>query len=106
MLDPQGRNQKCRTGVIVSPTGGISDDESFVVAAVTSTYREPLAADEIKLPWNRDRTKVRTGLTRPVVVKCSWLVAIEPTDVEAVAGELPLALLTEVLDRIRHLGET
>lgn len=103
MRDTQGRNPKRRTGVIITPTDEISQTDPFVVAAITSTFKEPLAEDEIRLPWNRDPAKVRTGLTTPVVVKCSWLVAITADDIEAVAGVVPDEVLRDILNRVSRL---
>lgn len=104
MQEPQGRNRKRRTGVIVTPSDEITDTGPFVVAAITSTFNEPTADDEIKLPWNRDPLKVRTGLTKPVVVKCTWLVSIQARDIEAVAGVVPPDKLKRILEQLARLS--
>jgi hypothetical protein len=100
MLDEQGRNPKKRAGVIVTAIDQISDDRPFVVVAVTSTFSEPLLGTQVKLPWNQDRRKVRTGLTKPVVAKCDWLCAIRKEDVESYGGVVPPAVLLEIIKRL------
>ena len=100
MVDEQGRNPKQRAGVIVTPSHQIADDQPFVVVAVTSTFTEPLLPTQIKLPWNRDRHKVRTGLTKPVVAKCDWLCTIGKDDIISFGGVVPPAVLLEIVKQI------
>jgi mRNA-degrading endonuclease toxin of MazEF toxin-antitoxin module len=39
--DAAGRNPKCRPAVVVTPIDEITDDNSFVVVAATSTFSKP-----------------------------------------------------------------
>ncbi len=76
MLDPSGSNAKLRPGVIITPTEDIVGDDPFVVVAVTTTFDEPPADWQVKLPWNRDKRKVGTKLNKPAVAHCQWLLRI------------------------------
>jgi hypothetical protein len=103
MRDQAGRNSKRRTGVIVTPTHEIREDEPFVVVAVTGTFPEALDATQVPLPWNHDARRVRTRLTKPVVAKCDWLVAIRMEDVQEIAGIVPPAELNRILEQVAKL---
>jgi mRNA-degrading endonuclease toxin of MazEF toxin-antitoxin module len=103
MRDQSGRNAKRRTGVIVTPSHEIREDEPFVVVAVTGTFQEPLDETQVPLPWNHDPRRVRTRLTKPVVAKCDWLVVIRKEDVEAYAGIVPPAELNRILEQVAKL---
>ena len=106
MLDPSGANAKLRPGVIITPTEAIVGDDPFVVVAVTSTFDEPIADWQVKLPWNRDKRKVGTKLNKPAVAHCKWLFRIRLSEIRDFAGIVPLPALKEILAKVAkyHFG--
>ena len=100
MLDPSGANAKLRPGVIITPTEAIVGDDPFVIVAVTSTFDEPIADWQVKLPWNRDKRKVGTKLNKPAVAHCKWLFRIRLSEIREFAGVVPLRALKEILSKV------
>lgn len=100
--DPQGGNAKLRPLVVLTPTSEIADDALVVAAAITSQFSDPLAEDEVALPYH-PAGRASTGLTKPCVAKCSWLVAIRPADVIEQRGFLSTERLTTILTAIAKL---
>jgi mRNA-degrading endonuclease toxin of MazEF toxin-antitoxin module len=104
MLDPSGANAKLRPGVIITPTEAIVGDDPFVVVAVTSTFDEPIADSQVKLPWNRDKRKVGTKLNKPAVAHCRWLFPVRLSEIQDVAGVVPPPVLKEILVKVAKYG--
>jgi hypothetical protein len=76
--DPQGGNTKVRPLVIVTPTNEIAGENPIAGVAVT-------------------------GLRKPCVAKCSWLVVLGVADVVEQKGFVSTERLTEILTKIRSL---
>ena len=101
--DEAGRNRKLRPGLILSNTDDILKSSSVFVAAITSTFKEPLPEFKISLPWQRGGHPV-TGLKKRCVVVCNWVVRISIDDIEDVAGIVPRALFVQVANIVRKYG--
>jgi len=56
--------RKRRPAVILTPTNEITATEPFVVAAVTTTFRDSPPPDHVELPWNPDARRVSTRLAQ------------------------------------------
>jgi mRNA-degrading endonuclease toxin of MazEF toxin-antitoxin module len=52
LLDPQGRNRKCRPAVIVTPDVDIRADGEVWVVAISSQLTEAPAEVQVELPWH------------------------------------------------------
>jgi hypothetical protein len=102
--DPQGDNVKVRPLVVVTPTTEISAQQTFVGVAITGSFSEPLAKDEVALPYHPSGT-ASSGLRKPCVAKCSWLVELNGVDVVDLKGHLSKERLIAVLNRIAALEE-
>jgi hypothetical protein len=70
--------------------------------AITGEFVEPVAEDEVLLPWHPGG-KPRTGLRKPSVAKCSWLCQIRRTDVIEVKGHVPQAQMEQILAYVRAM---
>jgi mRNA-degrading endonuclease toxin of MazEF toxin-antitoxin module len=103
VADPQGGNVKVRPFVVVSSTTDIGSTESFVAAAITGRFSDPLAEDEVALPYHPAGVAA-SGLRKPCVAKCAWLVEFSPADVVEQKGHLSNERLSAVLQRISELG--
>lgn len=102
VLDPQGQNPKVRSLVIVTATSKIAAADSVAGVAITGSFSDPLADDEVLLPWRKDRHP-KTGLHKPCVAKCSWVCAIKPTDILERAGIVPPAVLDQIIAKVTPL---
>jgi mRNA-degrading endonuclease toxin of MazEF toxin-antitoxin module len=87
---------KLRPAVIVTPSDRISDAGSLHAVAVTSRVTEPLPSDHVLLPWH-PKGHPRTRLNRRCAAVCSWVVQIQADDIREVAGNVPGAVLVEIL---------
>jgi mRNA-degrading endonuclease toxin of MazEF toxin-antitoxin module len=100
--DPRGGNPKLRPLVVLSPTRDIADNRPLVAVAITSQFSDPLAADEVALPYHPGG-RSGSGLTRPCVAKCSWLVVLRLGDVQAQKGYLSTERLAAILTAVEQL---
>ena len=91
-----GTTKKRRPAVIVTPTEKIVSGKFFAVVAGTTKFTEPLPADQIHLPWQREG-KVRTQLRQPTVAVCSWVGKILEADVLQYGGVVPPKVMIEIL---------
>lgn len=100
--DPRGQNPKWRPLVVLTPTAEIENAETIVAVAITGVYSDPLASDEVPLPYH-PQGKARTGLRKPCVAKCSWLVTILKTNILDVRGFLSNERLSVLLLKVSEL---
>jgi mRNA-degrading endonuclease toxin of MazEF toxin-antitoxin module len=103
VVDPQGGNSKLRPLVIVSPTSDINSKETLVAVAITGRFSDPLADDEVALPYH-PAGSAASGLRKPCVAKCAWLVELNQADVVEQKGHLSNERLRAILQRITELG--
>ena len=96
VTDPRGHNLKPRPVAILTETEELPDADAFVVAAISTKFREPLPADYIPVPWSRDG-RAKTGLTEPSVVKCRWLRKVQREDIIGTLGHLPISIVRDIM---------
>jgi mRNA-degrading endonuclease toxin of MazEF toxin-antitoxin module len=106
VLDPKGRNLKCRPLVIVSDPKDINPGGSFLAVAITGTFPKPLTGEYVELPWHRDKKVSKTGLTKPCVAKCDWVEAITEADIAEYRGRVPSTTMQLILEKVEALGPT
>ncbi len=103
LIHPERGEPKQRPVVIVTRTEEISANQPVVVVAVSTTFSEPLSADQIELPFET-RGRCSTGLARRSVAVCSWLTTLNVADLGEVRGYVPPPILLKILGRVRtHL---
>lgn len=102
--DPQGGNPKLRPLVVVTPTAEIVASAPLVAVAVTGTFSAPLAGDEVALPFHPGGL-AKSGLRKPCVAKCSWLVTLQAEDVLEIRGFLANERIAAILQRIGKLDD-
>ncbi len=100
LLDPQGRNPKCRPVVIVSPDTDIREDGHVWVVAITTQLDEAPAEVQVELPWER-RGHPRTKLRERCAAVCSWMVRVSVASIQEYAGTVPGRQLLDILTRIK-----
>jgi mRNA-degrading endonuclease toxin of MazEF toxin-antitoxin module len=88
-------NTKNRPVVIVTPTGEIAEDRDFLAVCISTQIEDPTPLEHVKLPWSRPRHP-RTGLNRPNVAKCEWIVALPFSSIVKVLGSTPSAQMAEI----------
>jgi mRNA-degrading endonuclease toxin of MazEF toxin-antitoxin module len=101
VLDPHGRNPKTRPIIVVTPDDVILEGGDLFGVAVTGTFPDPLPVDAVKLPWHRDGHP-KTGLDKPAVAACHWIVPIDPDRVVRPRGFVPakqIWAIAEILNR-------
>jgi mRNA-degrading endonuclease toxin of MazEF toxin-antitoxin module len=88
LLDPQGRNPRCRTAVIVSPDQDIREDGEVWVVGVSTQLNEAPAEVQVELPWDR-RGHPRTKLRERCAAVCTWMRKVRVADIKEYAGVVP-----------------
>lgn len=87
---------KERPCIIITPTARLSEEETLLVMAVTTTFPEPAPAWHVELPWNPDPRRVRTGLARRSAAVVNWLDVIRKTNVLEVKGDVPSGTMRRI----------
>jgi mRNA-degrading endonuclease toxin of MazEF toxin-antitoxin module len=103
--DPQGRNTKLRPLVIVTPRTDFPTAKELFAVAITGRFADPLQADEVKLPYHPGGL-ANSGLRKPCIAKCSWLVTLRPQDIVKQSGFLSANTLLEILRKLGQLKPT
>jgi mRNA-degrading endonuclease toxin of MazEF toxin-antitoxin module len=91
--------RKVRPAVVVTATEEIMPGGVVRVAAITTRLPQPLPADYVLLPWNRQGT-ARSGLRRKSAAVASWLAELPVDDVREVVGILPPTALNELVGKM------
>jgi hypothetical protein len=85
VLDPDGRNQKTRRVVVLTPDIELAVGFPVVVAGVTGTLPNPLTSDYVKLPYkNPPGRHPKTGLTKEAAVLCTWVLLTPAASLDGV----------------------
>ena len=92
---------KMRPVVVVSMDDEISRDDFVRVVAVSTSFNEPLSADQVELPWERTGRCV-TGLTRRSVAVCTWLDKLPRSSIRELKGFVPAPILLRILQRLKE----
>jgi mRNA-degrading endonuclease toxin of MazEF toxin-antitoxin module len=100
LLDPLGRNPKCRPAVIVTPDAEIQPDGEVWVVAISSQLDAAPAADQVELPWDR-RGHPKTKLKERCAAVCSWMIKVSVASIQESAGIVPGRQLLDILSRIK-----
>lgn len=98
LVDPHGRNRKCRPAVVVSPSPQ-AEPEHIVAVAVTSTFSIPRPDNTVSLPWDASGN-CRSGLKRECVAICDWLVVFPIVAVKQVVGICDRNTLAQIMSRL------
>ena len=104
LLDPQGRNPKCRPAAIVTPDADILPDGEVWVVGITTRLDAAPVEEQVELPWHRDRHP-RTGLKQRCAAVCTWMEKVKVTSIQEVAGVVPGRQLLEILQRIERKNQ-
>ncbi len=102
LLDPQGRNRKCRPAVIVTPNADIRADGEVWVVAVSTQLDEAPAEVQVELPWDR-RGHPKTGLRERCFAICTWMEKVRVAAIQGCAGIVPGRQLLDIQTRIMPL---
>ena len=103
VLDPQGRNPKCRPAIIVTPTEEILPDGVVTLVGITGSLDAAPAEVQVALPWHR-QGQVGTGLTKPCVAVCTWLFTRPVSSIQESRGIVPDRQMLQILDKIKSLA--
>jgi mRNA-degrading endonuclease toxin of MazEF toxin-antitoxin module len=95
----RGENEKDRPLVIITATSEIRPDEPVVAVAITTQIPNPLPEELVELPWHRNK-HAKTGLNKPCAAVCNWVVELQQSDIQTVAGVVPAAKLVEIIKRL------
>jgi mRNA interferase MazF len=102
LLDPQGRNRKCRPAVIVTPDSDIRADGEVWVVAISSQMKESPREAQVDLPWDRNGHP-KTGLKERCAAVCTWMEKVPVASIQAFAGVVPGRQLLGIQTRIKPL---
>jgi mRNA-degrading endonuclease toxin of MazEF toxin-antitoxin module len=90
---------KVRPVVVVTPTAEIAPGKTVRVVAITTRLSEPLPADHVLLPWDR-QGKARSGLRSRCAAVASWQAEIAVENVQQPVGILPPMVIAELLAKV------
>jgi len=79
---------KTRPVVIVTPTADIIRDEPILAVCISTQIKRPMPAEHVPIPWSNPRHP-RTGVNKPNVAKCNWVVSVLSEDIIEVRGIVP-----------------
>lgn len=74
-------------------------DEFIVGVAVTSEFNRPLEPFAVELPFG-SHGKCKTGLTKPSIAHCEWIVKSHPSDVCERVGYVTDDILLQIAERL------
>lgn len=94
--DEHGRNPKGRPVVILTSTDEIDTNTVLTGCAVTSYFGTPLPSHAVSLPWY-SRGHPVTGLRKPSIAHCNWLVTFGISDVENKKGRVPTKTIYDIM---------
>lgn len=100
--DPQNRNPKVRTLLIVTPSEEIDSADTFSCVAITGTLPKKLPDDCVLLRYH-NRGHPQTGLTKRCAAMCSWLVELRSNQIISFVGRVSDRELSAVLGILEKL---
>ena len=101
--DPDGKPSTHKhPAVILSPTDRIATAPFVFVVGISTKFTDPPPAHWIKLPWQRDG-RARTGLDKPCVAKCDWLVKVQKSQLVRPMGAVPTSVLKAIIEQVSRL---
>jgi mRNA-degrading endonuclease toxin of MazEF toxin-antitoxin module len=91
VLDSTGANPKGRRVVVLTPDDALAAGFPIVAAPVTTRIPPVPGPDQVLLPFlNPPGTRhPTTGLTRRAGIVASWLVVVDPADIDGYSGYVP-----------------
>ena len=96
--DQNGGNHKDRHVVLLNDLD--SSHTIFHGVAVTGTFTYPLPPTSVSLPSHR-QGRGQTGLNKPSVAVCSWIVTATPADIILKRGSIPSRDLLTILQQVQ-----
>jgi hypothetical protein len=97
--DKQNANHKDRPVVLVQD---FDDADTHIYGvAVTGTFPPLLPATSISLPYHR-QGKTKTGLNKPSIADCTWIVVATPGDIIGPQGFTPAIQLANILQQVQN----
>lgn len=95
MADPEGRNPKDRPAVVLS-----LEEDSVLVAAISSRMDVFDEATHVSLPWERSGHP-QTGLNRESAAVCFWFETVAKNRIEAKGRSVSAILVKAITARMR-----
>ena len=103
LLDPQGRNPKCRPAIIITPTDDITPDGEVRVVAISTSL--DAAPPEVQVALQFDpRGACRTGLREQCVAVCNWVVRIPVASIREYVGTVPGKTMYEIGEKVKRVN--
>jgi len=100
--DKQGRTKPDPRPAIVLATAHVGPDDEIPVVCCSTTFNEPLPADQILIhkDFQEDRN---TKLRKPTVVVCGWIHALKVSAITERGGFLSGKRLLPIANKISEL---
>jgi hypothetical protein len=77
-----------------------SADTLFNGVGITGTFAHPLPPTSVSLMWHR-QGRAQTGLNKPSVAVCTWIVTATPADILLKRGSVPSRDLLTILQHVQ-----
>ncbi len=105
LLDPQGRNPKCRPAVILTGDADIRPDGELLVVGISTLLDAVPPENKVELPWER-QGHTRTGLKERCAAICTWKDSVSVASIKGYAGIVPARQLLAILDRVNAIASS
>jgi hypothetical protein len=83
----------------------MTPDTEFLVVGASSQVPKPLPRECVRLPWHRDKRRVKTRLTKPTAAFCDWLRYICANDIVEYGGFVPDVTMRQIIEKVNKLAE-
>ena len=93
---------KNRPAIIITRTEDIDLHAALEVMAITTSFPSPALANHIELPWH-PQGKTRTRLRRRSAAVVNWLDEVNTDEILELQGDVPPALMLQILERLDQL---
>ncbi len=97
--DKRGGNPKRRPIILLTPPGDVPEGQPLIGVAVSTQPQDPLPAECVRLPSNRQK-QGSSRLPERCAAVCDWAVQFYPEDIEEVRGVVYGELLYEIVEKV------
>jgi len=71
--------------------------------AISTSFPDPAPLNHVELPWHNDPRRAATRLRARSAAVIHWLRSVHPDEVADYAGDVPPALMLDILRRLDAL---
>ena len=93
-------NKKIRPAIVLTDPEGILPDSVCTVVAVSSKVPpDGVPLNQVELPWARPPRSSHSGLVKPSVAICNWIVNVKLSEVIEKMGFIPSKIMLSIIQQ-------